>query len=577
MFCLIHLQAALADCTWAFKVDEACLKAAVLQGKAHVGLKEYDKARDSYSRALKIAPRKEVLINDYMAQVKLAEDAEIQEKAAREMFDAGQHTGLVSLIEKLKKPDQLPMYYSGGLQVIRQAIKDVTDKTLFRTNGGLVLSQTHLTISRVLSSDPDSISIAESDMLASFFDVLVRVCIDNELNQREVLAISDLPSSVIRYLESSSKPGCIVAASALRLLLHLSQTAHGRSEIVSRYDVVRMISMAFAKILAPSPSPSSDLALNAQRLITNLAMDPKFRRQVYDGFESDVLTSFEALLLSDIENGSDLNNIMLSINMMVNLCGDAWLRRKAAGSLSTWKASVAMASKYKSRVVNDQPSAEVICSLFGLLANMSYDGLPRNGEGDGVSEMVRELCSICCNLIHLVDSGELLERCFLLLSRVLKCEGISPAVVVSVSSRSLVERAIEVIQKDAVRGVTKYSIALLAICTRHSVDARQQVVDFPKGLKAVVGLLTDSDDVVVGNAALCLSHCVEVRRACKALTKTNIIMDLLMLARDQAKPSVQHNCAILIAKLAQGDERHLNKLRELHGIEILNTVLKHVV
>lgn len=72
----------------------------------------------------------------------------------------------------------------------------------------------------------------------------------------------------------------------------------------------------------------------------------------------------------------------------------------------------------------------------------------------------------------------------------------------------------------------------------------------------MVTLLKHTDDAVVGNAALCLGHCTALPKVCKALAKTNIVMDLLVLARDQAKPTVQHNCAICIAKLAQSDPRY---------------------
>ncbi|KAJ8316038.1 hypothetical protein KUTeg_006052 [Tegillarca granosa] len=62
-----------------------------------------------------------------------------------------------------------------------------------------------------------------------------------------------------------------------------------------------------------------------------------------------------------------------------------------------------------------------------------------------------------------------------------------------------------------------------------------------------------------------------------ALVKTDIIKELLVLARDGKRPTVQQNCAILIAKLAQGDSRHLDKLRELHGVEILHSCMNQAV
>jgi hypothetical protein len=58
------------------------------------------------------------------------------------------------------------------------------------------------------------------------------------------------------------------------------------------------------------------------------------------------------------------------------------------------------------------------------------------------------------------------------------------------------------------------------------------------------------------------------------LVKTNIIMDLLYLARDGVNKYMQKNCGILISRLVKKDEKHFERLRELHGIEILYSVLK---
>lgn len=77
------------------------------------------------------------------------------------------------------------------------------------------------------------------------------------------------------------------------------------------------------------------------------------------------------------------------------------------------------------------------------------------------------------------------------------------------------------------------------------------------GLGKLIKHLKSADEVVVGNAALCLSHCTQVPKMCTALTKTDIIKDLLVLARDGKRPGVQQNCAILIAKLAQGDSKYV--------------------
>ena len=48
------------------------------------------------------------------------EAADSAEQKARELFDAGdaKAQSLVQVLEKVKKPDQLPLYYSGGFRIV---------------------------------------------------------------------------------------------------------------------------------------------------------------------------------------------------------------------------------------------------------------------------------------------------------------------------------------------------------------------------------------------------------------------------------------------------------------------------
>ena len=84
---------------------------------------------------------------------------------------------------------------------------------------------------------------------------------------------------------------------------------------------------------------------------------------------------------------------------------------------------------------------------------------------------------------------------------------------------------------------------------------------FFSGLGTLVKCIKSTDESVIGNAALCLGHCTQVPKVCAALTKTDIMKDLLVLARDGKRPQLQQNCAILIAKLAQGDTRFVSEIQ----------------
>lgn len=76
------------------------------------------------------------------------------------------------------------------------------------------------------------------------------------------------------------------------------------------------------------------------------------------------------------------------------------------------------------------------------------------------------------------------------------------------------------------------------------------------GTSVVLAFLNSTDEVTIGNAALCLTHMCQIEKVCAKLTKSNIIQKLLVFARDGRRPEVQSNCAILLGKLAQGDRRY---------------------
>jgi hypothetical protein len=85
------------------------------------------------------------------------------------------------------------------------------------------------------------------------------------------------------------------------------------------------------------------------------------------------------------------------------------------------------------------------------------------------------------------------------------------------------------------------------------------------------------NETVINNSVLCMTNCAESSdgKLSAALASTNIIMDLLYLTRDGYNAAMQKNCGILISKLVKKDERHLERLRELHGVEILYAALKN--
>lgn len=69
-------------------------------------------------------------------------------------------------------------------------------------------------------------------------------------------------------------------------------------------------------------------------------------------------------------------------------------------------------------------------------------------------------------------------------------------------------------------------------------------------------LLSSEDEVLVGNAALCLGNCMEVPQAAASLLRTDVVQVLLKLAaRDTQTSAVQLNAGIALGKLCTAEPR----------------------
>lgn len=61
----------------------------------------------------------------------LREKADLQEKEAHRSLDAGKNTAVTvrNLLETLCKPDQTPLFYAGGIEILTEMMKDCKPET----------------------------------------------------------------------------------------------------------------------------------------------------------------------------------------------------------------------------------------------------------------------------------------------------------------------------------------------------------------------------------------------------------------------------------------------------------------
>uniref|UniRef100_A0A8C3G5D0 Uncharacterized protein n=1 Tax=Cyclopterus lumpus TaxID=8103 RepID=A0A8C3G5D0_CYCLU len=117
---------AISDCELALKCNERCIKAYLHMGKANRALKKYKESRNCFQKIVEIDPLMEKMVKEYLDQVNLEEGRENQEMNARQEFDKGEGNGprVPQLLEKFSRPGQIPLYYSGGLEILAQAVTD---------------------------------------------------------------------------------------------------------------------------------------------------------------------------------------------------------------------------------------------------------------------------------------------------------------------------------------------------------------------------------------------------------------------------------------------------------------------
>ncbi|RNA00456.1 Tetratricopeptide repeat 12, partial [Brachionus plicatilis] len=169
----------------------------------------------------------------------------------------------------------------------------------------------------------------------------------------------------------------------------------------------------------------------------------------------------------------------------------------------------------------------------------------------------------------------------------------SKEMIVDLFKKNFVENLIKNVKTKT---AMNQSVKILALFTQNnSKNFRKMIIQIDKNLEFLYQIFKDVsqtpdqpntgnkilnlkklNEVAISNAVLCMSNCVESDdKLAERLLKTDIIMDLLYLTRDGYNIDLQKNCGILIAKLAKKDQRHLLRLRELNGVEILYAALKN--
>ncbi|XP_047608751.1 tetratricopeptide repeat protein 12 isoform X5 [Phacochoerus africanus] len=521
---------ALTDCDWALKCDEKCTKAYFHMGKAHLALKNYSESRECYQKILEINPQLQTQVKGYLNQVDLREKADLQEKEAQDLLDSGKDTAVTTknLLETLSKPDQIPLFYAGGIEILTEMMKDCAERTLFRTHNGFSIISDNEVIRRCLSTaGKDAV---EETVCVSVLRLWQAVCSENEENQR-LLVMHPTRGRLLPTLLASRV--ATIQEQSLALLLQLAQTENGRGLIISHLDLTRLL-----EALVSFLDFSEKKANSAMALLTDLALEERFHVW-FQASLPGALPALAAVLKRD-PRVTNTSALCQCIAILGNLSAEPAARRQLFASEEFRDACLGLLAKCEEDM---DLFREVMYTLLGLMMNL-------------------------CLQPSLVS-----ERAAGVLSRTLS----SSLTIVEEALRAGVVKKMIKFLKAGGQTASRYAIKILAICTNSYHEAREEVIRLDKKLSVLMQLLGSEDEILVGNAALCLGNCMEVPLVASSLLTTDIVQVLLRLAGgDAQKTAVQLNAGIALGKLCTAEPRFAALLRELHGMEILNSTMKHV-
>ncbi|XP_043532486.1 tetratricopeptide repeat protein 12 isoform X1 [Chiloscyllium plagiosum] len=547
-------EEAISDCEWALKCNENCIKAYVHMGKANLSLKKYEEAQQCYQKILEIDPNQEKLVKEYMNLLELAQKKEQQEKEVVEEFERGNvnTTTAHEVLKKLSSSNKIPYFYLGGMRFLTELMKEGTEQTLFRTNNGFSIISDNEILRRSLTS-----SVKEPYEVELCVAVLVlwqAVCHGNEENQRLLITsgTSEQLLDLLSCKESEIYTECITLLSSYLL------SEYGKGLLLCNLNLTRLM-----QILLGFLNCTDTIASTAMGILASLVPENKFKKYCRNDFTVNVLPSFEILL----KNLKLVNKQVFPqcISIIGSFATDKAISGQIAGREEYWESCLAAIDEAISSVP-ETDYRETLYALLGLMVNLSVE------QCCTIQAKAPAITERCISLLGSADGG-ILTRATGLLSHMLpqSAEAVEKAL-----KSEIVKKMLRFIKVGGMT-TTRYAVKNLAVCSSHSEHACEEIVKCDKKLSGLRKLLSSDDELVVGNAALCLSHCFEIPGAATSLLNSDIVRVLLKHAGGDAKQNgLQQNAAIALGKLCLAESRHRTELRELHGLEILTSCMKYI-
>ncbi|XP_015505045.1 tetratricopeptide repeat protein 12 isoform X2 [Parus major] len=544
---LHEYEKAISDCEWALKCNKNCLKAYFLMGKAHLALQHFAESRQCYEKMLQLDPQKENLFKECVDEARLQEKRLREEERAEREVQAGNGTALSiqELLQRISSPEQDILYYTGGIRLLAEVLDSCTGQTLFRTNNGFSILRNE-TVRGAFCAE--SKSPAEVELCISLLLLWQAACAGNEENQRLLLAQPEVSAQLPELLSSGTAQ---IHRETLALISLYSESESGR-RLLLRQDLSRwlQILLAFVK----STDARADSAMN---ILSDLIGEKRFQIQCRATLSTGVLPVFTQLLVGarQVEQAA----LARVLALLGSLCADVVLRAQLAQSRQCWHACL--------QLLDGCPEyQQCVFAVLGLMMNLLLE------SNTTIQDFAVPISSRCLALLK-HQEGRIVTRAIGVLSRVLPA---SPSAVEEVLKGGVVKKMLKFLKAGG-QLTCSYAIKTLSICTQSSRRAQEELLRWDKRLQVLLKLLESRDELTVGNAAFCLSQCLLLPGAASSLLGSGVVQLLLRRAAGDAAPTaLQRNSAIALARLCLAEPRHIQQLRQLNGLAILNSSMKYV-
>eukprot|EP00051_Salpingoeca_urceolata_P015868 m.207695 g.207695 ORF g.207695 m.207695 type:complete len:711 (+) comp18523_c0_seq15:72-2204(+) len=563
---LKHFRLARDNCDTAIRIDENNVKAHLRRGLACQALGLHEEALASFTTARKVGTAKDrPLVDKYIKEAERQQTVAAKEIEAVKAAHSGVDPDLAHLeiaINDMLGSDSPKT--AAALSAAQALLTSVIRQDLFRAKGGLrvlevVGPQAEANHEQGDSksdqhqAEPDSKSGKQQQLVAAALDTLAVACKGNDASARAFFA---LPETLGLTLESAAHDTLMPNAVAL---LTTCCTESASLTAIDATVAHRLCDAAVAMLC--KPNQSSENTTGALDWLAALLQDDRARRHVTK-CAADLFGRVVAHLDATFA-AQDMAGLSSATSVLVMGCNHSALRNHVAKHcLPSIMATTLAAAQILKGAKAGSPA-----QVFAQGASVACLTAAYNATGDSASALqTPEWLAMLAQHLGTTTTSPVAPMVLNVLSRICKTED-----GVAYAAKELPQLVETIIHHAAVTdlSVQKPAARLLAQLARASVACRRRIAA-PAQRSVLLDLLKHPDTSVTGNAALCLADCCHDSAVCADLVGTDIVATLLDYAK-QDKSALQGNSAIALARLAQGHKAHLLRLKELRGIEILQS------